>query len=154
MKVHLQQIPSEGKHIEGESENDILQLDTAEPIKQIGSVRYALDVGVSDGGLFATGSVAVDFELSCVKCLEPFIYPVAIEDFACQVELTGSEMVDLTPLVREDILLALPPHPHCEWSGEQTCRHALRQRRPEFEDSSEPSEVWGALDQLKINKTN
>ena len=63
-------------------------------------------------------------------------------------------MVDLTPLVREDILLALPAHPHCDWSGEKTCRHALRQRRPEFEESSEHSEVWGALDQLKIKKTN
>jgi uncharacterized metal-binding protein YceD (DUF177 family) len=154
MKVHLQQIPAEGKHFEGESENDFLRLDTEEPIQPISPVRYALDVGISDGGLFATGSVAVDFELACVKCLERFIYPVAIEDFACQVELTGAEMVDLTPLVREDILLALPPHPHCDWSGEKACKHALRQRLPEFEDNSERSEVWGALDQLKINKTN
>jgi uncharacterized metal-binding protein YceD (DUF177 family) len=154
MKVHLQQIPSEGKHIEGEAENDFLRLDTAEPIQPISPVRYALDVGLSDGGLFATGSVSVDFDLACVKCLEPFSYPVTIEDFACQVELTGAEMVDLTPLVREDILLALPPHPHCDWSGQKTCKHALRQRQPEFEDKSERSEVWGALDQLKINKTN
>lgn len=154
MKIHVQQIPAEGKHYEGKEDRDILQLDATEQTKALTPVRYSLDVGLSDGGLFATGSLAVDLELHCVSCLEPFVFPVRIDDFACQVELTGPETVDLTPLEREDILLALPPHPHCDWNGDKDCKGAFHPQSTESDTSSETRDVWGALDQLKIKKTN
>ncbi len=154
MKVHINQIPIEGKHIEGEADHGLLDLHEPEMVRAVSPVSYSLEVGLSEGGLFATGQIGVDFEVKCVNCLESFSYPVAIDDFACQIELTGAEMVDLTPSVREDILLALPPHPHCDWSGERTCNRALRPPNTESDPSSESSEVWGALDQLKIKKIN
>ena len=150
MKVHIQQIPAEGLHIEGEEPSSILDLhdELAQPT---GPISYSLDVGLSDGGLFATGTLAVPLELQCVKCLERFAYPLWIEDFACQVELTGAESVDLTEQVREDTLLALPPHPHCDWSGERVCKAAFRkQSESANEPLSDTREVWGALDQLKL----
>ena len=108
MKIHLNQIPTEGLHVEGTEANTLLDLKDA-GIHPLSDVHYALDVGLSEGGLFATGQVGVDLELECVSCLERFRYPLEVPDFACQVELTGSETVDLTEPVREDILLTLPP---------------------------------------------
>src|SRR5688572_21293893 len=101
MKVHLNQIPTEGKHLEGTEKNAILDLKDPE-IRPVGEVEYSLDVGLSEGGLFATGVVGVDLELSCVSCLERFRYPLRVPNFACQIELTSSETVDLTEPIRED----------------------------------------------------
>ena len=115
-----------------------------------------MDIGLSEGGLFATGTLAVDLDLQCVVCLERFLYPLEVREFACHVDLTGAELVDLTEPMREDILLALPPHPHCDWTGERVCPGADRVAKihaAATDPLPEESEVWGALDQLKIEKT-
>src|SRR5438105_4621798 len=125
MKVHLKQIPPQGLHIEGEESADILDLKD-ENITPVSPVSYSLDVGLSHGGLFATGHLAADVQFECVSCLEPFVYPVRVENFATQIELGGAETVDLTPQIREYILLALPPHPRCDWDGKNVCKGAPR----------------------------
>jgi len=161
MKVHLNQIPDEGLHVEGAESSSILDLHD-ESVQSVSDVRYALDVGLSDGGLFATGKLETDLELECVACLEHFPYELRIPDFACQIELTSSETVDLTESIREDILLALPPHPHCDWDGERVCKGAFPRSKTETaseslsdsQDTEGTRDVWGALDQLKIKKTN
>src|SRR5262245_43899132 len=120
MKVHLRQIPPEGLHIEGEDPASILELEEPEVVPTT-PVSYSLNLLLGNDGLIATGQLAVDCECVCVTCLEKFMRPVRVDDFACQVELTGAEEIDLTPVVREDIILTLPPHPHCDWSGERQC---------------------------------
>ena len=148
MKVHIQQIPPDGKHYEGEDPNSILDLHE-DDIRPVSPVRYSLEVGLSEGGLFATGTLGVDVEFQCVKCLETFRYPVRIEDFALQTDLAGAETIDLTEPVREDILLALPPHPHCDWDGGKACS-GVRQTASHRAGAEAPGpNVWGALDQLK-----
>jgi uncharacterized metal-binding protein YceD (DUF177 family) len=152
MKIHLLQIPAEGKHLEGEQSSSILDLRDPEHLRALGPIHYSLDVGRSGGGFFATGQLTVDLELQCVSCLEPFLYPLKVENFACQLEIGSAETVDLTEPIREDILLALPPHPHCDWNGESDCRGAFH-RAAENEPLREDRELWGALDQLKLKKT-
>jgi len=149
MKVHVLQIPEEGKHFEGEEPSDLLDLD-GERIKAIGPVAYSLDVGVSEGGLFATGSLSVQVECECVRCLKKYCRPLAVDDFACQVQLEGREMVDLTEYVREDILLALPAHPHCDWNGEKVCKAQFRDATSDAEPLDDHRDVWKGLDQLKL----
>ena len=150
MKVHVNQIPPEGKRYEGEDPATILDLSGTDTVP-VSPVSYVLDVGLSDGGLFATGQLGTEMECTCVGCLERFRLPVTVEDFAIQVELTGKEEIDLTDPIREDILLALPAHPRCDWNGERTCPGVHRQAPPpvsEAEDSTR--DVWSALNQLKI----
>lgn len=151
MKVHILQIPPEGKHVEGEETSAILDLH--EPtVQPVSPVRYSLNVGLSGGGLFATGEVGVDMKLQCVKCLENFTYPIEVNDFACQVELGSTETVDLTDPVREDILLALPAHPHCDWDGKRTCpgTSAKQTTDPEQDAPADTRDTWGVLDQIKF----
>ena len=38
------------------------------------------------------------------------------------MELRGPETVDLTPSMREEILLNLPAHPHCDRDGDRVCQ--------------------------------
>jgi uncharacterized metal-binding protein YceD (DUF177 family) len=149
MKVHVLQIPPEGRHYEGKEPSDVLELDS-ERTRAISPIEYSLDVGLSDGGLFATGSLSVEVECECVRCLEKYRRPLEVNDFACQVQLEGREMVDLTEYMREDILLALPAHPHCDWNGEKVCKAQFRDATSDAEPLDDHRDVWKGLDQLKL----
>ena len=157
MKVHLKQIPAEGLHIEGEDKGVDLDIGGGEYLKYLSPVNYSLDVGLSESGLFATGTLGIDLELECVGCLEKFEYPLRVNDFAMQTELEGAETVDLTPFIREDILLNLPHYPRCDWDGRKVCQGALQIKSKAGSDTkSEPpptaAKAWNELDKLKVKK--
>lgn len=148
--VHLRQIPPEGKHLEGEEDAACLDLG-AIGAKPAGPVRYELDIGLSGGGVFATGLVSVPVEMTCVACLQPFVYEAKAEPFAAQVQIDGREFVDLTPPVREELLLALPNHPRCDLNSDHSCPY----QRPGSSGggSQESSEsAWDQLDKLKLKR--
>lgn len=141
--VHLRQVPPEGQRLEGEEPPDFLDLPQI-GARPAGPVRYELDVGLSGGGLFATGRVSVPVEMDCVACLRPFVHEAVVEAFAAQVEIDGREMVDLTPLVREELLLALPNHPRCDSKEGSSCPY----RGPESPGGGTPEPKGSAWDQL------
>ena len=148
--VHLRQIPPEGKHLEGEEDASCLDLGDI-GAKPVGPVRYALDVGLSGGGVFATGRVTVPVEMTCVACLQPFVYEAKVDPFAAQVQVDGREMVDLTPAVREELLLALPNHPRCDLTTGQPCPY----QRPDASGGGTPESTesaWDQLDKLKLKR--
>ncbi|MFA7345217.1 MAG: hypothetical protein WC003_13015 [Terrimicrobiaceae bacterium] len=141
----MRQIPQgETLHLEGEEEATRLDLQEA-GATPVSPLSYSLDVGLSDGGLFATGRVSVRVRMRCVACLEDLDLEIVADPFSLQTELTGREQIDLTPFVREDIHLLLPPHPRCD-SGATCPAGALRTSlRPPETDAS----AWDALDKLR-----
>ncbi len=161
MKIHTLQIPPEGKHLDGEDPSSIFDLPEPE-CQPAAPVTYSLDVGISNGGLFATGCLSTRFRLRCVRCLETFELPIRCPDFACQKPITNSETVDLTEEIREDILLALPAHPSCERDGGLVCASSSFEKLSatssaqgldgdvESGDGEPPKrDIWSVLDQLK-----
>ncbi len=65
-------------------------------------------------------------------------------------ERLGTELIDLTPFMREDILLNLPAYPRCDRTGERVCPAPQLQR-----DESDAAEAarkpdWSALDKLDL----
>lgn len=150
MKIHLRQIPAEGLHLEGEEECPIPQLEPEEA-RCAGPLRYALDVGISDGALWANGVLRQPVELRCVRCLESFPFDIEVTEFSLHTELPGPELVDLTPFMREDILLNLPAYPHCDREGGRVCPVPELLKK---EDDSAVLEVrppdWSALDKLDL----
>jgi uncharacterized metal-binding protein YceD (DUF177 family) len=151
MKVHLRHIHADGLHLEGEEECLIPEL-AAEGVRCTGPLRYALDLGISEGALWATGSLAQPVELTCVRCLEPFLFDIEAKAFSIHVDLSGPELIDLTPYLREDILLNLPAHPHCDREGGRACPAAKLTEAaapsPEGDDKRQPD--WSVLDKLKL----
>jgi uncharacterized metal-binding protein YceD (DUF177 family) len=148
MKVHLKQIPTQGLHLEGEEECPIHDLES-EGIRCAGRLHYDVDVGVAGSGLWANGSLSQPVELRCVSCLENFLHEVRGPAFAVHTELHGPETVDLTPIMREDILLNLPAHPHCDRDGNRVCKG--KQIEIAEQDTKQNSD-WSALDKLKLNR--
>jgi len=150
MKIHLNQIPAGGLHLEGREQTDILQLEDPN-IRTIETVSYSLDVGVSGSSLFATGRIWADVEMECVSCLKRFVYPLEVSNFATQVELTGPEVVDLTPAMREDILLVLPAHPRCDWDRKTACL-GPRMTPETVDDTAKAPNAWDVLDELHLKR--
>lgn len=150
MKVHLRQIQADGLHLEGAEECPIPEL-AAEEVVCTGPLRYSLDMGVSEGSLWVTGTLAQPVELKCVRCLEPFPYDIEVHAFSIHHPLTGPELIDLAPYVREDILLNLPAHPHCDREGGRKCPAAGKTATAQDEDGKRAPD-WSALDKLKLEK--
>ena len=150
MKVHLRQIP-EGTtlHLEGTEDAAFVGLEEA-GAAAVSPVEYSLDVGISDGGIFATGRLAVKVRLRCVACLEDFETEIEIPEFSLQKELDGREAVDFSEEVREDIQLALPAYPRCDAEGRKTCPASFPQA-PADSSPSTGTAAWNALDKLKTD---
>ncbi|HVD96444.1 MAG TPA: hypothetical protein VNE84_09960 [Candidatus Limnocylindria bacterium] len=146
MKVHLKQIPAQGLHLEGQEDCPIQDLES-EGIRCAGRLHYDIDVGIAGGGLWANGSLSQPAELRCVSCLEKFVHEIRVPAFAVHLELQGPETVDLTPFMREDILLNLPAHPRCDRDGNRVCK--AKQIVTAEQDAKQKSD-WSALDKLKI----
>lgn len=148
--IHLLQVPHDGLHLEGVSDAGFLDLGEINAAPA-GPVAYSLDVGLSGGGLFATGCVSAPVRMVCVACLRPFIFEAVVDPFAMQVEIDGREQVDLTPSIREELLLALPDHPRCDSISDQSCPYT----QPETGMGGHPANTesaWDQLDKLKIQR--
>ncbi len=117
-------------------------------------VCYDLTVEKLDDALLVTGSLQTVLDCQCVRCLKPFEQRLLLEDWACHLPLTGEEKVavnndcvDLTPFVREDMLLELPQHPLCKPDcGGLKKGQALKTGG---KDVATPS-AWTKLDKLKL----
>ena len=146
MKIHLKQIPAQGLHLDGDEDCPLHDLE-ADGIRCAGQLHYNIDAGIAGGALWARGSLSQPVELSCVSCLEKFVHEIEVPGFAVHIELDGPETIDLTPLIREDLLLSLPAHPRCDRDADRVCKA----KQPEIvEQDTTPKLDWSALDKLKL----
>jgi uncharacterized metal-binding protein YceD (DUF177 family) len=146
VKIHLKQLPAQGLHLDGDDDCPIHDLE-AEGIRCAGRLHYNIDLGIAGGALWARGSLSQSVELRCVSCLEKFVYQIQVPAFAVHMELPGPETVDLTPCMREDLLLNLPAHPRCDRDGNRVCQA----KQPEtVEQDTKRKSDWSVLDKLKF----
>ena len=149
MKVHLRQIPAEGLHLEGEEDCPIQDL-ASEDFECAGPLRYSLDVGISEGAIWASGRLEQPVQLRCVSCLEMFVHTIEVPEFALHMDAGGPELVDFAPMVREDILLNLPPYPRCDRHGGRECPAANTIAERGSEEPAVRKPDWSALDKLDL----
>lgn len=146
-------------HLKGELPIAELDIDTHDEVIHLAQpVSYDLRMEKLDKGILVQGSLRLPLACECVRCLKPFQQPLALEDWTCHLPLEGEEkvevtndVVDLTPYVREDILLAFPQHPLCE----PECRGLANPKDLEPGGDSEPklsSSAWAELDKLKLRE--
>jgi uncharacterized protein len=119
---------------------------------------YDLEVQKLDNAVLVQGTLSLALECECVRCLKPFQHPLVLEHWACHLPLEGedrvetvSDFVDLTPYIREDIVLAFPQHPLCkpDCSGLASTQKQT-ERSPVAAESEAASDAWAELDKLKL----
>lgn len=154
MKIHLKQIPPEGLHLKGEEDCPVRELE-AEGIRCAGPLQYELDLGISGHSVWANGSLVQPIEMQCVSCLERFVQQIRVPQFALMRDIQGPETVDLTPYMREDILLNMPAHPHCDADRTRRCKGATPPETAtdeKQERAAKREHDWGELDKLKLKR--
>jgi uncharacterized metal-binding protein YceD (DUF177 family) len=159
IQVHLNELPPEGRRYFGEIRNDVFKLPGPDDPRMAGPVRYDVTVTLDRDLIVVEGEVTADFELECTRCLERFPWHVSLDPYSSEDPRDGRSILDLTEVLREDILLALPGYPHCENSNvsPRNCPAAGKfaqssEYAPQAdEDASESRsrDIWGVLDQVK-----
>lgn len=156
-RIDLKNLPDGGKEIEGTLPASFFELDPSDAVKATGPLHYHLTVERDDDDLVVTGEMSAPFELECGRCLQRFPYLADFPHFLSDQTIEGEDsMIDLTDLVREDILVALPSYPRCE-DGNVEPRQCPAEGK--FDSTAEPEDdepastpgtaAWDALDQLK-----
>ena len=159
LTINLHHLEAHDIHLQGELSVEELDLDVHDPMIQAGQPLY-YDVMVQKlpDSLLVTGSLRLTLDCKCVRCLEPFRQELKLTDWTCHLPLAGEEKVpvdndcvDLTPCLREDILLEFPQHPLCkpDCGGleKPSTGKAKPGRIPRGETASSP---WAALNKLKL----
>jgi uncharacterized protein len=153
--VNLRHLEEHEIRLEGELSAADLDFDLHdEMIRAEQPLCYDLAVEKLDDALLVTGSLELILDCQCVRCLKSFKHKLVLENWACHLPLTGEEKVsvnndcvDLTPFVREDILLEFPQHPLCK----PDCGGLKKSQARKIggKDKSE-SAAWAELDKLKL----
>jgi len=150
MIVEIAKIPPAGMRLQGEEPAECLELQDADLAEPAGPVRYDLTVRLITGELVVTGAVRVEMQFVCSRCGESFKREVA--EPACAFARETSELgacVDLTPQIREAILLAFPSYPVCRIDCAGRCPFCGGNLNRMQCDCRPPAEErWKALDGL------
>jgi uncharacterized protein len=158
--VNLRHLEAHSLLLEGELPIAELDIDPRDEVIQLARpLEYELEVQNLDGGLLVQGCLSLGLECQCVRCLKVFKYALKIDPWTSHLPLEGedavpvvNDCVDLTPWMREDILLELPQHPLCarDCNGLRKAplgpSKTLRSPGP----SEEGSPAWKALNKLKL----
>ena len=143
-------------HLQGELPVEELELDLRDDmVRALEPLSYDLEAQELDDAALVRGNLCLPLLCTCVRCLKEFSEALEIDGWTCHLPLKGedatsvvNDLVNLTPLIREDILLALPQHPLCEPECGGLKPPASLNDPGEM---SEPTpSAWSELDKLKL----
>jgi uncharacterized metal-binding protein YceD (DUF177 family) len=116
-------------------------------------VRVDLLIEKDGENYLVTGWLQTGLMLQCGRCVEWFPYPIKVE-VEHLLEAPHPSSIDLTPLLREDILLELPLNAACRLGADGRCpvTGEVYRPRPETSGSLAGETVWEALSKIKTKE--
>ena len=119
-------------------------------------LEYSYKAELHGDELLVEGSLSLSLHCECARCLNPFLHTIEISPWSCLLQIEGDDSVvvagdsiDLTPFMRDDLLLEFPQHPLCRKDCPGLKPDFNRGQAARAEVSEEPS-VWGRLNDLKL----
>jgi uncharacterized metal-binding protein YceD (DUF177 family) len=157
---NLRHLQKRDLRLEGELSADELELDGIdELIKVAESICYDVTVERLSDSLLVRGRLRSALACQCVRCLGSYTQRLDVADWTCDLPLSGegkvlinNDYVDLTPYLREDILLAFPQQPLCD----PECRGLLEAVRDLHKPAGVEEQIsgtcsaWSELNKLKF----
>ena len=142
MQLSLRSLQGAHNHFEKRFEPSRFQVSEGETLRVVSPVLLSFDVeGQETGRYRAVGRLTGSLELTCGRCLEPFMFPVVTDfdlRYVPRVENVGEgereveeddlttsfyedEQIDLEHLIMEQFQLALPMKPLCSDACKGLC---------------------------------
>ena len=107
----------------------------------IDDIRMKIEILRIERGIFTSGLINTTIKMGCIRCLDDFDFPLEAsfkynlcpsdeKEFLPEVEINKEDLdvhyyhgdsIDITPLIREQILLNIPSYPLCRESCEGIC---------------------------------
>jgi len=156
--VNLRRLEERDVILRGELPVAELDLDPHDEMIRVAQpLRHELEVQLLDRSLLVRGWLRLTLACQCVRCLIPFQHELELNPWTRHLPLEGEESVplvndcvDLTPCVREDMILEFPRHPLCR----PDCRglEKMMTGKAQYaggQDEMMPS-AWAELDKLKL----
>lgn len=153
---NIRHLEAKPQRLSGELGLEELGLDVVdELVHPSGPLRYDLEAEKIEKAILVQGELSLPLQCECARCLKAFAYQLSFPDWACHLPLEGedavrvdNDVVDLTPYIREDILLAFPQHPLCE----PECRGLPNpwKGKADAEQSGGNPSAWSELNKLKF----
>jgi uncharacterized protein len=119
--LNVRHLETQSVRFEGELEPAGLNIERLdELIHPAGPLRFAFDAERHERGILLQGRLEWAFKCECARCLRPFDQVLTLDPWVCLLPWEGEEAVeirndcvDLTPFLREDMVLGLPQRPLC-----------------------------------------
>jgi uncharacterized protein len=160
LRINLRHLEEHSLRLKGELMVAELDLDPKDEVIQVNQpLDYDLEVQQLEGGLLLQGRLHLSLDCQCVRCLKPFKSELKLDNWTLHLPLKGEEavavvndLVDLTPYVREDILLEFPQHPLCdpECRGLPKSTIGKAKKAGTANASEKGSSAWTELNKLKF----
>ncbi len=160
LSVSLRQLENHPVRLEGEIDGEALEIETLDELIELaGPFRYAIEVELNRDALLVAGDLELGLHCHCARCLKRFDHAVRLEGWSAIAPLEGEESVksqgdwvDLTSLLRDDVVLAFPQHPLCDAScgGLASPEHGSTSVRHVSDAEAEKQSVWSDLDRLRL----
>lgn len=159
--VNLRQLENRDLVLRGELPLADLEFDARdEMIRPTQPLHYDLEVELLEDALLVQGLLRLKLDCQCVRCLKDFEFELELDPWTLHLPfepLEGEEAVsfkndcvDLTPHLREDILLGFPQHPVCQPDcGGLKQANVGKAIKTVGKDESKPS-AWAELNKLKL----
>lgn len=162
LMFHLSQLEKAPLVLTGEVTPAQADLEFADELVHIQHpLHYNLTIERLGDGVLVQGALRLVVNCECSRCLKGFEAPIEIKPWACHVDLEGDEQpemkgdaVDLTPYIREDIVLALPQRPLCDSKCNGLpgiVKSDVGKQTAVPPSGDKPKTVWDQLDQLKLS---
>ncbi|MCX8156123.1 MAG: YceD family protein [Verrucomicrobiae bacterium] len=156
VQISLSQLELRNLRLAGEVAVEELDMDTGDAMVQVRQpLVYELEVEKVEAGVYAHGRLALRLHCCCVRCLKEFELELELAGWSRLLPLSGEEavpvakdVVDLTPVLREDMLLIFPQHPLCEPGCGGLPQWKQMQASPPA--AGGVNSPWSVLDQLKL----
>lgn len=156
VQVNLRHLEDKNVELEGEISPQELDFEKIDEVIQANHpLKYDLEIEKTGPNLLVQGSLNMTIDCECVRCLKPFQYNVSLDPYDLLVPLEGddkarvdNDLVDLTPYLREDTLLAFPQHPLCEAECDRL--PPLKENKQAGTSEQGQKSAWDELNKLKL----
>jgi uncharacterized protein len=159
LKLNIRRLEDKDVALHGELSPKDLDLDCADELVHVRQpLHYDLKAHKAGRNVVVEGRFELVLDCECARCLKPFQQNLEVADWMAHLPLEGDEKVeikddsvDLTPFVREDILLEFPQHPLCkvECAGLAN-RTEKNAKQIKGASQTHGSSAWAELNKLKF----